>query len=235
MMRHTLALLLLVAHSPAADAAGQPEPRQRKALSPAERISRPVSEANPFGLDYGFHPVNFTSGQGVPTHQMSMLTAQIAFAEEQCTAKPKPTGHQRALHRAFVNAHDKDLDQPYKAAYAQAVGRKRANYQNAWNGMGEAQRSEYCAAYWNDVRYFSEGNLIARGQLLLTFSMFYLGALSPLSNESIEEIERKCKRLREDSRRILENHEHLTLMLNSPRHDRTKFGSFERRHNNVPG
>lgn len=93
-----------------------------------------------------------------------------------------------------MNAHDKDLDQPYKAAYAQAVGRARDAYQNAWNDMDEPKRSEYCAAYWNDVRYFSEvKGLIVRGNLLQSVSMFYLGALSPLSDESIAEIEQNAK------------------------------------------
>ena len=133
-----------------------------------------------------------------------MFHGQIIFAESKCTTTPKQSRHQRVFHNFFVYVHDKDLNQPYKSAYAQAVANIQSNYQHAWEGMDESQRSHYCAEYWNDIDFFSDSelNLFSRGHLFSAFSTFYLGALSPISSESIEELERKAK-AKEETKKIL--------------------------------
>ena len=203
MKKYALALLLLSIHSSHADALGPNDPVSHKALPAAERYSRPISEENPFGIDFGVHPITYTtSPQGVPTHQLSMFHAQIIFAESACTATPKPTRFQRGFHMFFLLAYDKDFSKPYKSAYAQAVEAIRARYQHAWDGMNESQKSTFCAEYWGDIRYFVETSVSDRVRRLPTGSIFYLGALSPLSSESIEELERKAK-AKEDGEKVL--------------------------------
>jgi hypothetical protein len=61
------------------------------------------------------------------------------------------------------------------------------------------------------------------------------GSTIEVANDLIEQIDGEDKRLREDSKGVLEHNERLTLVLDSPRHDRTKSRSFEKRHNHVPG
>jgi hypothetical protein len=201
--RYALALLLLGLQSPYAAAIGPNDPANHQTPSTAEKYSRSVSAENPFGIDYGFHPALYMSSpQGVPTHQLSMFHAQILFAESRCTATPKPTRFQRGFHNIFVFAYDKDLDKPYKSAYNQAVEEIKSRYQNAWDGMDESQRARFCAEYWSDVAFFVEADLGDRVRRLTTGSMFYLGALSPISSESIAELERKAK-AREERERIL--------------------------------
>jgi hypothetical protein len=201
--RYALALLLVSLHSPNAAAIGPNDPANHQTPSTTEKYSRPVSAENPFGIDYGFHPALYMSSpQGVPTHQLSMFHAQILSAESRCTTTPKPTRFQRGFHNIFVFAYDKDVDEPYKFAYVQAVEEIKSRYQKAWDGMDESQRSSFCAEYWSDIEYFSKADFGDRVKRVTNGSMFYLGALSPISSESIAELERKAK-AREERERIL--------------------------------
>jgi hypothetical protein len=189
-----LALLLLVMHSAASQAAGPSDRNRSGAQSAAEEHSRPVSDHNPFGIDYGFHPAMFLiRPSGVPTPQFSMYHAQIKFAESRCTTTPKPTKPQVIFYNFFLYAYDQDLDKPYKAAYAQAVEGIKTKYQNAWEGVDEAQRAKFCADYSSDIDSLWEGSALARGNRFRVVSMFYRVALAPLSTETIEELERKAK------------------------------------------
>lgn len=191
-------------HSAASEAAGPNDGNRSGAQSAAEKHSRPVSDHNPFGIDYGFHPVMWlTSPSGVPTPQFSMYHAQIKFAESQCTTTPKPTKPQVIFYNFFLYAYDQDLDKPYKAAYAQAVDGIKTKYQNAWEGADEAQRTKFCADYSSDINSpLWAGSALARGNRFRAVSMFYRGALAPISTETIEELERKAK-AREEREKIL--------------------------------
>ena len=198
------ALLLLVMHSAASEAAGPNDRNRSGAQSAAEKHSRPVSDHNPFGIDYGFHPAMWlTSPSGVPTPQFSMYHAQIKFAESQCTTTPKPTKPQVIFYNFFLHAYDQDLDKPYKAAYARAVEGIKTKYQNAWEGADEAQRAKFCADYSSDISSpLWEASALARGNRYRAVAMFYRGALAPISTETIEELERKAK-AREEREKFL--------------------------------
>jgi len=184
--KYALALLLLALNSTIAVAA-------------AKKYARPVSAENPFGLDYGIHPLLYaTKAQGIPTYQLGMYHAQIVFAGDQCKTTDKPTGRQRGFRTIMLWDHDKDLDEPYKLAYAQVVEKFRSNYQHAWEGMDETRRTQYCAGYWADFGFRGQfkAPLINTAFHLPNYgalSQFYLAALSPISSESIEEMERKAK------------------------------------------
>ena len=198
------ALLLLVMHSAASEAAGPNDRNRSGAQSAAEKHSRPVSDHNPFGIDYGFHPAMWlTSPSGVPTPQFSMYHAQIKFAESQCTTTPKPTKPQVIFYNFFLHAYDQDLDKPYKAAYARAVEGIKTKYQNAWEGADEAQRAKFCADYSSDISSpLWEASALARGNRYRAVAMFYRGALAPISTETIEELERQAK-AREEREKFL--------------------------------
>ena len=199
-----LALLLLVIHSAASEAAGPSDRNRSGAQSAEEKHSRPVSDHNPFGIDYGFHPAMWmTRPSGVPTPQFSMYHAQIKFAESRCTTTPKPIKPQVIFYNFFLYAYDQDLDKPYKAAYAQAVEGIKTKYQNAWEGADEAQRARFCADYSSDIYSpLWEVRTLARGSRYRAVSMFYQAALAPIATETIEELERKAK-AREEREKFL--------------------------------
>ena len=56
-----------------------------------------------------------------------------------------------------------------------------------------------------------------------------------VANDVIKTVKWDQNWLRQHPSQILEHHKALTLMLDSPRHDRPKLGSFERRHASDPG
>lgn len=192
------ALLLLVMHSAVSEAAGWNDGDRRRARPAEEGPARPVSEGNPYGIDYGFHPTMYLNRpSGVPTPQFSMYHAQIKFAETRCTTTPKPTKPQGVFYLFFLAAYDLDLDKPYKAAYVQAVEGIMSKYRSAWEGADEAQRAKFCADYFSDLESLGEGGVIARGNRHRSVALFYRGALAPLSTETIEELEQKAKSMEE--------------------------------------
>lgn len=189
-----LVLLLLIFHLTGVHASGRDGAISASEPITADSHSRAVSDEIPFGIDYGFHPFAYmSSSQGVPTHQLSMFHAQVLFAEDTCTMTPKPTRFQRGFHNLFLLAYDKDRDQPYKLGYTQAVEALRARYQGAWAAMTESQRSTFCENYWSDIRYFAETSVGARMRRVTTGIQFYLGALMPLSSETLDDLKRQAE------------------------------------------
>lgn len=167
--------------------ASQGDERQQQQLreckgSRCNRI-RPVSEANPFGVDLGWGGA--ASYSGVPTRALAMVRAQLVFAGEQC---PKPSKFTALGFRgSFLGAYG-ILPQPdFLRLFFEQTDQFKENYYKAWLTLDESQRDVFCKKYYEDATFKTKTFRVLPSE-------FYVHHLSPLSEEGIREFEVKMKR-----------------------------------------
>jgi len=144
---------------------------------------RPVTQTNPFGIDFGWD--GSVSYSGVPSRALAMLKGQTLFAASKC---PGPSAFKRSSYAlAYMGIFGPNVRPDYMQPFSEAVDRNVATYEHVWQSLDEGQRSAFCEAYLADVEYKTKNFTVAPSE-------FYLLFLAPLSEEGTRDREAKLKR-----------------------------------------
>lgn len=179
----TRVALVLVALSTPGVAAGTDASSSRECSGFGCRHARPITPINPYGLDFGWRG-NWQSS-GVPTRALAMATAQASFAGEAC----KGVSNRKRLNFGirYLGIYSMRAETGYLKPFNEGVDAFKQNYEASWRTLDEPRRKQFCDAYRADVDFD-----ITRIKVLPT--EFYLQFLAPLSDEGLQEREKKLKR-----------------------------------------
>ena len=176
----TLALVILAAPQ---KAAGTDLSTSRDCTGLGCRHARPITATNPYGLDFGWRG-NWQSS-GVPTRALAMATAQTSFAGEVCTGISSRKRLNFGIR--YLGIYSIRADTDYLKPFNEAVDVFKHNYEASWSELDEQSKQQFCDAYRADVDFD-----ITRFRILPT--EFYLQFFAPLSNDGLQEREKKLKR-----------------------------------------
>lgn len=145
--------------------------------------ARPVTDTNPFGIDFGWGGA--VSYSGVPTRALAMAKAQTQFAGERC---PDTSMLKRmTFATAYLGIFGPAVKPDYLRPFWTAVDSFKATYDDAWKTLDDDQRKSFCEKYYADISFKTKNFKVPPSE-------FYLLYLAPLSEEGHEERERKMKR-----------------------------------------
>ena len=146
------------------------------------RFARPISETNPYGLDFGWRdPIS----SGVPSRALAMAKAQIHFAGDKCQKLSKRK--QNILAETYLGLYGFDINPGYLRLFNEGVDRFKMTYEDAWLTLDDGQRDAFCEAYYADAKVNIHKYKAHPAQV-------YLHYLAPLSDEGEQDFEKTMKR-----------------------------------------
>ena len=147
------------------------------------RHARPFTPTNPYGLDFGWRG-NWQSS-GVPTRALAMAIAQAAFAGETCKGVSSRERLNFGLRYLGIYSFRGNTD--YLKPLNESVDAFKKNYETSWQTLDEPRKQLFCDTYRADVDFD-----IAHFKVVPT--EFYLQFFAPLSDDGLEQREKKLKR-----------------------------------------
>lgn len=146
------------------------------------RFARPISETNPYGLDFGWRdPIS----SGVPSRALAMAKAQIHFAGDKCQKLSKRKSN--ILAATYLGLYGFDIKPGYLRLFSEGVARFKMTYEDAWLKLGDGERNAFCEAYYADAK-------LKINKFKAHPAQVYLHYLAPLSDEGVQDFERTMKR-----------------------------------------